>query len=60
MTNAPCALTTALWRIIRACAGMRTGRQTMPDYIVTFAIMSWLVVGMIVTAFYEKSKEETL
>lgn len=29
----------------------------MPDYIVTFAIMGWLVVGMIATAHYEKIKE---
>lgn len=29
-------------------------RQTMPDYIVTFAIMGWLVVGMIATAYLDK------
>lgn len=30
----------------------------MPDYIVTFTILGWLVVGMIVTAYYENNKGE--
>lgn len=29
----------------------------MPDYIVTFAIMGWLVVGMIATAHLDKQEE---
>ena len=33
-------------------------RQAMPDYIVTIAIMGWLVAGMVATAYYEKNKGE--
>ena len=58
MTNALCAVTTALWWIIRACAGMRTGRMTMPDYIVTFLIMGCLVAGMVLTAHVSKTRRD--